>query len=136
MSYSHISLRQEKFTPVNAQTVLEAADYTSDAFSLNGMNQLDLYVDYTHAVGGGTALTFTLYLSDVEAGTKMFQDTSAVETAGLSTLSLHTETIAISASGTFHFAFKQLNAMSGKLKVHCTAGTTDKVTVRAIRAVV
>ena len=127
-------LRQVKFTPVNAQVIAAASPYTSAAFSLNGYNQLDCYVSLTR--NAATALTFTLFLSDDEAAAAVYQATSAATVGGVTTLTNNTVTIAIAATGTFHFAFTGLNAASAKLKVASTNGDTDVVTVKCIKAVI
>ena len=130
-------LRQNKFTPVDAQVINNAATYTSAAFSLNGVTQLDCYafIDYAAA----TKVTFTLYLSDDEDGSEVFQAASAATAAGVTTITKNVVefTVPGAADQRIQFAFSNLNAMTGKLAVTmASGGNLDAVTVRCIKAVI
>ena len=119
---------------ITSATLLETAPIDSSIFSVAGFDTLDLFVslDYTAA----TKLTFTLYLSDKDDGSELFQSTAQATTAGVVTVSKQSFEIATgSADIAVQLKISNLSARSAKLHVVGANGTTDLITVRGIASV-
>jgi hypothetical protein len=139
MAATRSQSRQRLLSPTDLSINAAAinAEVISTTFELEGIETLDIFVDYTYAAG--TAVTVELDtnpLSEIQDSTPTWFKTQSVAiSTGTGTLSdfLFSKTVS-AANQTFDCSFVGINALRGRIRIVATGSptTSDVATVYAI----
>lgn len=111
---------------LNGVSLVSGTPITSNAFSLEGYNQMAVYVNLTR--NASTAHTFYLEYSN-DDGTTWFRAQASSVAAGTETLSDHTVSKTVSTSDTYVHLFGNIFGTLGRLVFDSTAGDADDTVV-------
>ena len=130
-------LRQRVLTPseLSLDAVTLAANRTSAVFDLTGVSQLAVYLNLS-AYSSETSVKVYLDLSPEVPGSYVAYDQQSIAVAaGVGTATDLYVTHTVAAAENWEIRFRDLNAMSGKIRLVRAAGAAgDVISVKAIAA--